>query len=323
MNRQKQNEIIKALGDMVACFSVPVNPADLSNLNARTDTVEALYWALQDAKRGESEAWRDAFSKLQGVLFHTLKSNELDIERLDLDFYLEVPYSIIGEGNSKLGFLTFSVCPFVTCPGAGDCLKYCYSPKAWRYPAAFARQVQNTILLLSTLGRQLITLALDEQLARPKYAKRDRIDFRLYVDGDFDSVQSLHYWMETIRARPQLAAYGYSKSFHEFLGYDAALELHGQKWPSNYVLNLSGGHNHSAPVVAAMRALSITRGAFVAVELPKGSPKQNTREQRAVLRDTYGKKAFTCPGKCGDCTPAGHACGSRRFQGRDIIIAAH
>jgi hypothetical protein len=63
-------------------------------------------------------------------------------------------------GNTKLRFVAFSALPIVTCPGAGACggiakigeqpdLKkaYCYSLKAWRYPAAFIRQLSNTLLL--------------------------------------------------------------------------------------------------------------------------------------------------------------------------------
>lgn len=48
------------------------------------------------------------------------------------------------KGNTKLPFATFSTLPIVTCPGAGECADWCYSFTAWRYPAAFARQLQNT-----------------------------------------------------------------------------------------------------------------------------------------------------------------------------------
>ena len=47
------------------------------------------------------------------------------------------------DGNGKLPFLAFSSLPGKGfCVGAGDCLSFCYSFKAWRYPAAFCRQVQ-------------------------------------------------------------------------------------------------------------------------------------------------------------------------------------
>ena len=55
-------------------------------------------------------------------------------------------YSIFVKGNQKLPFWAFSDLPAITCPGAGECLKWCYSFKAWRYPAAYFRQLQKKIM---------------------------------------------------------------------------------------------------------------------------------------------------------------------------------
>lgn len=236
------------------------------------------------------------------------------------------PFTVFAEGNSKLPFLSFSAMPGrAFCPGAGDCAQWCYSFSSWRYPAAFCRQVQNTMLLSTDAGRLFILNELDAQLRRAKYRAIERVDFRLYVDGDFRSVDDIYFWMNAIANRPKLAAYGYSKSFYELLGFDIALQCSGEAWPSNYVLNVSSGHKHSAEVVAAVEALPITRGHFVAVPMPKTArhADHGNRDHQKALRDTYGRKAFTCPGECGDCTPSGHACGSDRFKGVDIIIAAH
>lgn len=70
---------------------------------------------------------------------------------------------LAGDGNSKLPFLAYSELPMSTCPGAGECGVYkrdastgtiasgwCYSFKAWRYPAAFARQFLNTLAATSS-----------------------------------------------------------------------------------------------------------------------------------------------------------------------------
>jgi len=233
------------------------------------------------------------------------------------------PFTVFAEGNSKLPFLSFSGLPGVQfCPGAGDCAQWCYSFSSWRYPAAFCRQVQNTLLLSTDDGRLHILNELDAQLRRAKYRDIERVDFRLYVDGDFRNVSDIHFWMQALHNRPKLAAYGYSKSFHQLLGYDVAWP---HEWPSNYVLNVSSGHKHSAEVVAAVEALPITRGHFVAVPMAKTARHSDhgDRDHQKALRETYGRKAFTCPGECGDCTPSGHACGSDRFKGVDIIIAAH
>lgn len=239
----------------------------------------------------------------------------------------DVQFSIfIKDGNIKQPFLSFSGLPGEGfCPGAGDCVNFCYSFKAWRYPAAFCRQVQNTFLLNSEDGQSAILSALDKILDTRKFQKMDRVDFRLYVDGDFRSVEDIHFWMEALRNRPKIACYGYSKSFLELLGYDTALDITGNTWPNNYLLNVSGGHRHAQSIVNHVKRLPITRGSFVAV--PVGhkvtSKDHGTSDHNKVLRAAYAGKAFTCPGKCGTCTPSGHACGSDKFRDLDIIIAIH
>ena len=235
-------------------------------------------------------------------------------------------FAVFAEGNSKLPFLSFSAMPgFGFCPGSGDCRDWCYSFSAWRYPAAFCRQAQNTLLMSNQNGRFAIWVALDTQLQRPKYRDLERVDFRLYVDGDFRDVSDVRFWMDVITTRPKLAAYGYSKSFHELLAFEVITHQRAYSWPNNYVLNVSSGHRHSAEVVEAIEALPITRGRFIAVPMPTRAKHSDhgDRSHQVALRQAYGKKAFTCPGECGTCTPTGHACGSERFQGVDIIIAAH
>jgi hypothetical protein len=219
------------------------------------------------------------------------------------------------DGNGKLPFVAFSALPGKGfCPGAGDCLSWCYSFRAWRYPAAFARQAQNAALMHTAEGARKVLEALDA--FRP--ADGSTVDFRLFVDGDFGFVEDVAFWMEAIAARPWLQAYGYSKSWSELLAYWGP-------WPTNYRLNLSGGSRHDAATKAAVAALPITRGEFVAVSVGRKvkSADHGTAAHNQRLREAYGAKAFTCPGKCGECTPKGHACGSERFRGVDIIIAVH
>lgn len=215
------------------------------------------------------------------------------------------------DGNGKLPFAAFSSLPGVTCPGAGDCLAWCYSFKAWRYPAAFARMAQNAHLMRH--NQDTIAQAFRD-------IPSDIKTLRLYVDGDFASVRDVSFWMELIRARPTLEVYGYSKSFTELLAYHRAWPY----WPSNYILNLSGGHAHGIDIVDKMKALPITRGTFDAVSIGRkvkssdhGKPATN-----AAIRAKAGK-VFPCPGKCGSCTPKGHACGSDRFRNIPIVIAVH
>jgi len=221
------------------------------------------------------------------------------------------------DGNGKLPFLAWSSLPGVGfCPGAGDCLKFCYSFKAWRYPAAFSRQAQNAWLLDSASGRREILAALDQ------FKVPGTLDFRLYVDGDFGSVKHVAFWFDALLARPWLAAYGYSKSFKQLLAYTG-------QYPNNYLLNLSSGHKHTPETVRAIKRLRIVRGEFIAVSLGRkvSAKDHGKRAHNAELREAFSRtdnrKAFTCPGKCGTCTPRGHACGSPRFANVPVIIATH
>ena len=168
-------------------------------------------------------------------------------------------------------------------------------------------------MLQTKTGKRHILSALDK--FKPKAGA---IDFRLYVDGDFTGVEDIEFWMEALTARPWLLTYGYSKSWQSFLDYTGIV-------PSNYKLNLSSGSKYDDSVKDKLKAFDYVRGEFVAVSVGHKVATQDhaKREHQATLRQVYAKKAYTCTGKCGDCTPIGHACGSDRFKGIDIIIAVH
>ena len=235
----------------------------------------------------------------------------------------KLPYKVFIVGNSKLPFLSFSVLPGVTCPGAGACLNYCYSFKAWRQPAPFFRQVQNTLLMLNNFN--LIKLELNNALYTKKgnlrlnfkkfiYESNNKlhlakIDFRLYVDGDFSSIKDIKNWMKLLKNTPIIKAYGYSKSLNLFL------QLHDQnyKFPSNYVLNLSNGGKYDL-LIPILEKLYFVRGKFTAVKISNG---ENIREK-------FNHKIFICPGLCGKCTNKGHACGNlTTFNNMEIVIPVH
>lgn len=214
-----------------------------------------------------------------------------------------IPFEVFAmNGNVKLPFVAFSTLPIVTCPGAGDCVNWCYSLRAWRYPAAFLRQVCNTL--------------------RMRFHKRSIIEafkalpvgitMRLYVDGDFDSRETFVFWMNMLRQRPDVAAYGYSKS------WDIILEC-ASMIPPNYVFNLSSGSRFdgSDELKRRMLALPTCRGEFVAVKLrrkhAKGfakydSPDYHRDVRESAMADGIGK-AYSCTGDCGDCSSKGHVCG--------------
>jgi hypothetical protein len=267
-------------------FAAVVQSSDTASI------IDALATLRADV-RFQTIGWQRSFARLSRV-FSTGKP-ELVIIKAD--------------GNSKLPFYAFSSLPGVTCPGAGECLKFCYSFRAWRYPDAFARQVQNAFLM-----RFYPDSIRDAFNTIP-----DGSDFRLYVDGDFSSVSDVSFWFSLLLSRPNIKAYGYSKSFAELLSYTGT-------YPSNYALNVSSGHNHSVDTVNSIKSLPITRGEFraVSVGFKVKSNMHGTKAVNDALRIKSNERIFPCPGKCGSCTGKGHACGMLdSLKGRVIAIAIH
>ena len=219
----------------------------------------------------------------------------------------KLPFNIFKIGNSKLPFLNFSTLPIVNCPGAGDCKIYCYSLKAWRYPASFLSQVQNTLLMFrfNIISNELNKIIYNK---RTKLGKLDKIDFRLYVDGDFKTLDNLKNWMQLLKNNPKLNTYGYSKSLNLFL----QLVDNKYKFPKNYSLNLSNGGIYDK-LRKFLINQSFVRGNFTAVEGDK-----------KTIRKQFKNKIFICPGNCGTCTNIGHACGNMdTFKGMEIVISIH
>lgn len=234
-------------------------------------------------------------------------------------------------GNMKLPFVAFSALPFVTCPGMGSCENFCYSRKAWRTPGGFLRQFQNTALLM--FHRRPI---IDAFRTLP-----GGIDFRLYVDGDFGDMPTVQFWFNLLAQRPEIACYGYSKSWNLFLDWNDA----GRPFPENYALNLSSGSRHdgNAEMVERMSTLPITRNWFLAVDIDKkflrkekGYNRFDDPEYHREVREKAAAQGFlkvlSCSGKCDHCvTHAGrnaHACGAKRPDGNWVFggivaIGAH
>lgn len=264
--------------------------------------VMAVHDALQKELVGVTgKAWRLQGAKMLGWLQHYARMINSG------DSIGGVPFTIFAQGNSKLPFVSFAALPVVLCPGAGDCKSFCYSLRAWRYPAAFFRQLQNSLLLGHALGREKITLA--------TLALEKGITVRLYTDGDFNSAQDVQYWGKLLDKRSDLQVYGYSKSFEAIL----QAFKNGDGLPANYRLNVSSGHNSDANTIARIKALPIVRGDFIAIADKTSSDKQLISAHKMAS----GNPTFLCPGQCGECTKKVHACGSDRFDNIDIIIRVH
>lgn len=218
-------------------------------------------------------------------------------------------------GNMKLPFVAFSVLPFVTCPGMGSCEGFCYSRKAWRTPGGFLRQFQNTALLL--FNRRAI---IDAFKALP-----EGITFRLYVDGDFDSMSTVQFWFNLLNQRPDIECYGYSKSWELMLAWD-------RPFPTNYAMNLSSGSKHDgdAEMIEKVSRLPIARNWFIVVDVDKkfmrkdkGYDRYADPEYHRAVRESANRLGFTkvlsCTGNCGKCVTYkgqnAHACGAKRDDG--------
>jgi len=220
---------------------------------------------------------------------------------------LRPPFTIFTEGSSKLPFFQWSTVPGITCPGAGRCWDkkpsaikvdaagnasrnisstpdeaYCYSLSGWRQVYPYLRQLQNTILT-----RLPDKSHIERDLMRVQ-KKNPRAVVRLFVDGDFDSLETLEFWMHTCYRFPELQFYGYSKSWKIFLDYD---QKHGGKWPDNYSLNLSNGTIWETlggaiydQMTDRMMKLKCTRGRFVAVS------KVYRRDANGQVMTKYNKR---------------------------------
>ena len=189
------------------------------------------------------------------------------------------------------------------------------------HPEAYFRQLQNTILVM----RQ------SEHIVDAFHRLPVNGDLRLYVDGDIDSGNggTLEFWNRLLLTRPDLNAYGYSKSWQIFQEYT------GPQAP-NYKLNLSSGSIYGEAMKQRMLQLQVTRGEFIAVsamgtnqhrDMPEEKRSMPWQEWVAQIK-TQAKaqghsKVFVCPGNCETCTPNGHACGSERFQDVTVAIGVH
>lgn len=282
---------VKVFASTAPVFSKLQDLAVVMQTGTKSEILAALQVIKVSPLFAGKKGWFKAFTKLEALIISGAPQ-----------------FKVFAKGNSKLPFFAFSILPGgVSCPGAGPCLDFCYSFRAWRYPSAFARQCQNTLLM--RFDKPVISAALAKIPGS--------FDFRLFVDGDFENMASVEFWMNEFKNNPQIKAYGYSKSFALLLGYNIV-----NTWPTNYALNVSSGHNASQAMVDYVKELPITRGEFVAVKIGF-KPVHGSVETNAAIRAQFDEKIFPCPGQCGACTGAGHACGMPKMKHRIIAIAIH
>ena len=260
--------------------------------------------ALRIKKSSNGNGWKE---NLQKILFFLRTGNPV--------FNVFMP-----DGNKKLPFYAYSTLPVVNCPGRGECAIFCYSLKAWQYPAAYCRQLQNTI----------IERFFPDILYRETEKIPEKSIVRLYVDGDFSSRKMVEKWFNIMDKNPSLKFYGYSKSWDELHG-------HGH-YPENYKIRLSSGGKIRRITGQKMSELPIFNGHFLAVKIDADDiPKKNSvkfslplyhERVRQAGSELLDRKIFSCPGSCGSCVKDiqgnnSHACADSRFRTIPIAIGIH
>ena len=242
---------------------------------------------------------------------------------IDKDYKLKFP--VFKKGNGKLPFLNYSTIPVVNCPGAGACAteNYCYSLKSLRFPKSTLSWLQNQIL--ENHYFDLIELELEKYLKsnHKKQLKNNlNIDFRLYNDGDFSTLNNMVLWFNLLKKYPNLKTYGYTKSLHLV----KELTLTGYEFPNNYRFNISSGSKYEyLKNDNILKNNPCYRGNFIAFDLNgrKISPTKINKNDIKTIRNSFNKKVFICPGLCASCTSIGHACGNSKFDDIDIIVTKH
>jgi len=138
----------------------------------------------------------------------SMSSRKTRLRRHELEVYLPdtrgVSISRWGKGNLKLGsnVFTYSKLPGRpedggTCPGAGECLDYCYSLRI-RSSTPLVWQVYRN----NTDNGPSLPLLPDEAAL-----------VRLHVTGDFDTVPYIIAWITLIADHPQVQFWGYTRSW--------------------------------------------------------------------------------------------------------------
>jgi hypothetical protein len=91
--------------------------------------------------------------------------------------------------------------------------------------------------------------------------------------------------MGTLRRLPNIDAYGYSKSFAELLAYDGLIF---RDWPTNYMLNISSGHNADEATVEQVKARAALVDTF-SLAIYEAIWKENKKADPELLRSNTGE----------------------------------
>jgi hypothetical protein len=224
-----------------------------------TKKLRSLGYDARGRRRQDATAdqpWRTAVARMRAAVGYVLRQKRssspslLGDNGLPFGFPIDQQWSVIApDGNKKLPFYAYSELPMATCAGAGACgvpftpaarrrkrdrgLGWCYSFRAWRYPAAFERQFLNTLANYADREFAIIAGANGESISDPRadydrrvqasirgnavrqwpslvrdlvltFSRRTRergaVSYlRLFVDGDIGPEDCIVQWMEVCR----------------------------------------------------------------------------------------------------------------------------
>lgn len=206
----------------------------------------------------------------------SISDRKVQARRRELEVYLPdtrgVSISRWGKGNLKLGpnVFTYSKLPGRpedggTCPGAGECLEYCYSLR---------------IRATTPLVWQVYRMNTDNGPSLPILPDEAAL-VRLHVTGDFDTVPYIEAWIKLIAEHPQVRFWGYTRSWRVPLLRPVLERL--RALPNVQLFASIDRTSQDAPS-------AIWRRAYVA--LPGFEPERSN----AIVR---GRMAYICPEELG------------------------
>jgi len=151
-----------------------------------------------------------------------MKSNRNIRKKPKTDFYLT-------HGNRKLSskIIIFTLPSGITCRGAGECAKWCYSKKAEKsYPNCLKARMRNFEASKRTDFEKKMIEALRWEMSK------GRNILRLHEDGDAYNQEYLNKWKRIAKFLPDLTIFAFTKSHDLDLWTDL---------PNNFILIQSLG----------------------------------------------------------------------------------
>ena len=125
-------------------------------------------------------------------------------------------FKLLGKPNRKLkqdSYRQFSIPAVKTCPGAGDCKKFCYT----QHPgSSYSWKMVANKHNLNWQKTKMLEFVID--MDRELKAFRNRpVAIRIHDTGDFYNVKYLNKWLKVASLNPDIKVYAYTKSINYFL----------------------------------------------------------------------------------------------------------